>query len=257
MKFSKLFKVSRTEKENTIRLEDFYLYLKKTDLKLKKFNLRRTLQKYPGGIIDLDGTEVLPVHSVLNYCFQHTESSQPCANIAKIVETELLCEEDCVSSSLELYRLIAKTNIHESSPLFHTVDIDESIIDTLIAEHRQLFTKEEWIKICWFEYHFSRCSSFLFDINYENLLSLKFAKFQSLLVLEDICKKWIATSKGQIKEKLSRFKTAETDSLVTLFTEQKYLPSQIDDDLITLFELYYPDTVEHVVCFDITNSSVN
>jgi hypothetical protein len=93
----------------------------------------------------LNEQEVIPVKSVLRYCFHYDNSSESCSIVTKIVEREILKETKTTSlepSTLDLYRLIAKTKFQNLST-FASLQFETEGISSLIKEHEQNFTKED------------------------------------------------------------------------------------------------------------------
>jgi hypothetical protein len=128
-----------------------------------------------------------------------------------IPDVSILLDSDTTSSvtvtdsSLELYQIISTTTIPDVSILLDSLLIDEQKVPTLIAEHKNHFTAEEWKKIVWFENHFSKTVEHnLHQLSYEDVLQLKFSKFQSFLSFADCNKTWLKASSQQINEKLTR-----------------------------------------------------
>lgn len=265
MKFAKLFHIFKDEtlssEDQFIFLEDFLAVLKKTDKTLRNFNLKRSLQRYEGGIRVLGEKDVVPVSSVLQYCFQQLSSSEGCSKIAKQVEKELLSDktEDnlCyVSSSLELYKLISKTKFHDASILFNNVKIDESKIITLIIDHKCDFSIEDWRKICWFESHFAKSLDNIFhELDYEEVLRLKYSKFQLLLNFKECCQNWLSVSRQQIKDKTNRYDTAEKLNQVEIVASKRHIPSVIDNEVKSQIQVYSQKSIQHAVCFDVGKSA--
>lgn len=189
MKFSNLFNVYAGESDSSeetvfVSINEFVSLLKSRDLqdKIVVSNVRRTVQNYSGGIKTVNGQQVIPVASVLRYCFHYADSLDACKLVTKIVQRELLSQKDIesVASSFELYKLIAKTHFHNIEFPCLNVVFDERQIETLVVDHKPCFTPEEWIKICWFENHFSKSESSL-PYQFEDLIALKYSKFQSIL----------------------------------------------------------------------------
>ena len=72
MKFSKTFKIVREQVpgsssfESFIYFEDLFSVLTKTEKGLRRFNLKRSLQKYTGGITSINGKDTIPVFLFYN-----------------------------------------------------------------------------------------------------------------------------------------------------------------------------------------------
>ena len=83
-----------------------------------------------------------------------------CRFIANVVQNEILKQNEAttnISSSHELYKLIAKTQFHNVDIVqLQSSAVDETQIDSIITDHKSQFTEEEWAKIVWFENHFSK-----------------------------------------------------------------------------------------------------
>ena len=264
MKFSKNFYIFKDEKlsdqDHNIFFDDFYECVHKTDRALKKYNVRRSFQRQNS--IKLSGEkEVITVSSVIQYCFQQQTSSEACRNIARQIEQELLYGKTenpsaYVSSTLDLYKLICKTNFCESAILFEKIQTDDNSVNTLLADHRQCFNTDEWRKIVWFENHFSKSLETEFcDLGYEEILGLKYAKFQSILSFKECSLIWSKLSNQTIKDKLKRFELSDELNKTEIVAYKRHLPFIIDDELKSLLEEVLGENfIQYVISFDITCS---
>ena len=135
MKFSKTFKIVREQVpgsssfESFIYFENLFSVLTKTEKGLRRFNFKRSLQKYKGGITSINGKDAIPVISVLQYCFVHIDTLQACKKLVLQIQKEVVCDssegkEDC-PSSFELYKLVSKTRFHDADILFETLSINQ------------------------------------------------------------------------------------------------------------------------------------
>ena len=192
IKFTKIFEILKDESQET---DDRYISFRQFSTFVKdisKKNFRRTLQSYPGGIPVVNGVDVIPVKSVIRYCFNQ-DQSKSCSVVCDSVQKAILKLNDAdryIDSSLDIYRLIAKTKFY-SIDIDHirnnaTHDTDQNDIPSLVKEHKGNFTKEEWDKIIWFEHHFSKTQDVMKE-SYDEIVKLKYAKFQSLLSIKECC----------------------------------------------------------------------
>lgn len=266
MKFSKLFHIFKDDQisseDHLIFFDDFFNTLKRTEKTIRKFNLKRSLQRYRGGVKSVGEKDVISILSVLQYCFQQLDSSEACHKIVKQVEQELLYgktdENSYISSSLDLYQLISKTKFHDTSILFNSLHVDECNIQTLVIEHKIHFNPDEWRKICWFEKHFSKSVELIIhELDFEEVLRLKYGKFQSVLSFKECSKTWLQISCQQIKDKAYRYDTAEKLSQVEIIADKRHIPLIIDNEIKSLFQEYSHDQIQHVICFDVVKSVIN
>jgi hypothetical protein len=233
--------------------------LKRNNQSLKRFNVIRSLKNYPGGVKTIHNKDAVPVLSVLRYCLNQSDSSEICHSIAKDIEQELLYgttndTTSYITSSLELYRLIAKTNIIDFKNEFDRIEINS--VPTLIVEHNSEFTHTEWKKITWFESHFFKTVQEKYnELDYETILSLKYNKYGSILSFKSCSEILLSLSQQVIKEKTLRYKVAEQENGVLLTAELKHVPSVLDFDIQTAFDKNLPNNLENVVSFDTHESS--
>ena len=99
--------------------------------------------------------------------------------------------------------------------------IDENEIDSIITDHKPDFTIEEWAKIVWFESYFSKtvdCTA----SDYEDIVSLKYSKFQSLLSFKEACNHLVCVVNKDIKTREKRLSNAEELNKVELKATEKH-----------------------------------
>ena len=257
MKFTKLFNVFKgcdeSSSVNYVAFDSFVKYIKEND-EVRTSNIKRSL----GGLQTFNNIVSVPVPSILKYCFTHADSLKSCKYIAKVVENELLSTEcdQTISSTLDLYKLIAKTKFLNNQHLYSDVIVDESHISTLLIDHKKYFSNaESWQKILWFENNFSKSVNYqLYEVGYEELVSLKFSSFQSLLSFKDCSEKLINNSKKHIKDKQKRIATADTYSDIEVIGKKRHNPSIIDNEVFALFQKYCDNKIKNVIIFDTAES---
>lgn len=261
MGFLKTFTVISDENENYIPLDAFYQFLKINDKNVPRlFNVKRTFKGYKGGIQSVNGQTAVPVSSVLRYLFACSESSEGCQKITKEVEKELLHRKSnpqpgLTGSSLSLYKLIAKTKFIDAELLFSKCVLDERRILTLVIDHKPLFTEKEWLSICWFEHHFSKSVERKFqDLQYDDVIKLKYEKFHSYLSFKDCSKKWFITSSKHMKEKSVRIEAARDKNQIEIIGQKRHKPVIIDNEIEILFKEHCEDKVVNVFSFDTIQS---
>ena len=260
MKFAKLFQIYKDADhvtENYISIEEVFQLLQKNDGKANKYNIKRSLQTFQGGQKTICGKESATVGAVLKYCFSYSNSSKACATVVKNIERELLSGEKnyIEKSSLDLYKQIAKANIHQYTGVFEQIDIPEQEIVTLVVEHKSYFNSSEWKRICWFENSFSRDLKLQqSELSYEDVLELKYCKYQSLLTLIDCSKTWVCESEAHIQQKNLRYQASDKESQVGITSGHGHIAIIIDSDVKSLIDIYCPDSIGHTVCFDLTNA---
>ena len=188
MGFSKTFTVVRNDGENYIPFDGIYQFLKCNDQNVARIvNVRRTFEGYKGGIQVVNGQTCVPIPSVLRCICTYSESSEGmCKKYKRNRKGTFLYKvynpqpESTTHSSFSLYKLIAKTKLLDSEFLFSKCVHDESRILTLVIDHRSLFSENEWLKICWFELHFSKSVERKFqDLEFNEVIKLTYEKFES------------------------------------------------------------------------------
>ena len=254
MKFRQLFDTFRNENdcsdERFISFNQFYTFIKSKDKNVKNGNIRRAFQSNGVGIREINGNESVNVKSILKYIFNN-EKLESCRYIADVVQSELLKQNEAttVSSSYDLYKLIAKTRFHNVDVVeLQSSAIDETEIDSIITEHKPEFTSDEWTKIVWFENYFSKsvdCTA----SEYEDIVSLKYSKFQSLLSFKEACNHLIHVANKDIKTREKRLHIAEELNKVELKANKKHLAHVLDAEILSLMN-EYTDSVKYVVSFD-------
>ena len=140
--------------------------------------------------------------SVLRCSFQNIDSLQSCKYLCNEVENELLNTPLSASSqsTYDLYKLIAKIKFLNIEFLFENVEFDDSKLNHLIIEHKPSFTKSEWKQICWFENHFEKTlDGDTFGHSYDEIVALKFAKYQCLLLTKELSDNFLSVSQSVIK----------------------------------------------------------
>ena len=262
MKFCKIFNIQQGERqlsdERYISVKQLSSFLKDKDSSFTNKHFRRTLQSYKGGISIINGTDVVPVKSVLRYCFNH-EQSKGCSFVCNSVQQEILKLNDAeryVVSSLDIYRLIAKTkfyNIDVDHIHVQNSETDENDTPSLLTEHKGHFTSDEWSKIVWFERHFSKHLDFL-EQGYDAIVNLKYSKFQSLLSIKDCCDQLRNIISLDLKTREERIAKAEELSKAELNAKEKHLAHRLDVDVLSLVRTYCGEDVKAVVTFDTVNS---
>ena len=263
MKFSSIFRVFNVENEEDktpyVALNEFLSFLKSRDInkKLVPSNVKRTLLSYAGGIKTVNGQQSIPVLSALRFCFHCTETIDACKTVCNVVQHELLSNKEVpgVTSSFELYKLIAKTHFQNTDFLRDGVTFEEQQIESLVKDHKVFFTCDEWNKICWFENQFS-LSGHSNQQDYETLVGLKYAKFQTLLSFKDCCDKLVKIAEHDIKVKQQRITLAEEIGRVEIQCLKSHYAYIIDNDIKTLLQEHLTDLIS-VIAFDTLNSAVN
>ena len=255
MKFCQLFNIFQNENnhsdERFITFNQFYTYLRCKVKTVKNSKIRRALQSNGGGIQEINGNEYVTVKSVLKYSFNN-EKSEACRYIADVVQREISKYNEAttlVSSSHDLYKLIAKNKFHNMDVVdLQNSAIDENEIDSIITDHKPDFTSEEWAKIVWFESYFSKtvdCTA----SDYEDIVSLKYSKFQSLLSFKEACNHLVGVVNKDIKTREKRLSNAEELNKVELKATEKHLAHVLDSEILSLLH-EYTDSVKYVVSFD-------
>ena len=264
MKFASIFHIYTEESElqektSFIAFTEFVLFLKSRDIKNKLVvsNVKRTLQTYSGGIKLVNGQQSVPVSSVLRFCFHSADSIDACKFISNVIQRELLCNSETtgISSSYELYKIIAKTQFRNIEFPCHNLIVDEQQIPTLVNDHKVYFTSEEWNKICLFEYQFNLTGD-TSQLDFEQLIGLKYAKFQSILSFKDCCDKWLIIAENDIKKRKQRIALAEEIGRVEVRGTKAHYAYTLDNDIQLLLQEHLND-VSSVIAFDTIKSIEN
>lgn len=123
----------------------------------------------------------------------------------------------------------------------------------MVVEHKPNFTPSEWKRICWFENSFSRDLKLQqSDLPYKEILELKYCKYQSLLTLVDCSKKWVRESETQIQQ--IQYQASDKENQVRITSGQGHIAIILDSDIKSLIDIYCPDSIGHIVCFELTKS---
>ena len=257
MAFLKKFPIITDDaNQSFIQLDNFYQFLKSNDQKPRRIdNVRQIFKGYKGGIQTVNGqTSCVPVFSVIRYLFGYSDSSEGCLKVASDIERELLHTKDnsaSILSSFNLYKLIAKTKFHDSESLFSRCTFDEDDILTLVAEHKTLFTENEWLQICWFENQFSKCVEVKFqNLSYDEMINLKYDKFQSLLSFKECSKKLLTCVSEHMKQRLLRIDAASDKNQIEISAHKRHKPVIIDNEIEAIFKEHFEEQVCTAVSFD-------
>ena len=155
-----------------------------------------------------------------------------------------------------LYKLIAKTKFLNNQHLYSDVIVDKSHISTLLIDHKNILAILNYgKKILWFENNFSKSVNYhLYEVGYEELVSLMFSSFQSLLSFKGCSEKLINDSKKHIKDKQKRIATADTYSNIEVIGKRRHNPSIVDGEGFALFQKYCEKNIKNVIIFDTAES---
>ena len=261
MKFANLFTIHKrnckSKEETFVSLEEFINYLRQRDQTVRPFNVKRTLGGYKGGIVTIDNVNVIPTSSLLKYCYNHSENCIPCSDICELVESDLFrkIHFNEVGSTLELYQNIAKTDFTNLAVTTDLITYEESSIKSLITEHKTHFNSEEWTKIVWFECQISLNEDCSIYQTYEEILAQKWKKFKSIVSFKGICEQWSGIVKTDIAVKSKRQNSAKKSLEVEIVLNKIHNPEIIDSEILLLFQPYFGDSVEYVVCFNTSLST--
>ena len=233
--------------------DDFYKFFedkcKKQNVHLRRSFVLRSLKN----IKHVDRKEAVTVREILRYCFSHCEDYDACKEIVRVVEHAALhktsSETQYVSSSFDLYKLIAKCQFQNVNDFLQHLDLDESVIPTLVNDHKGLFSQSEWKKIVWFEYHFAK-DIFVDSLSYEDLLKLKWNKYSGLLSFENCRSILELVVKKHLKERFLRRQAAQRESSEQLCIGQTHIYRVIDSEITSLVQEHYPETFGNCLVFE-------
>ena len=159
-----------------------------------------------------------------------------------------------MSTSLDLYRQIAKFDFRQIYFPNEEIKFDDLNIGTLVVEHKGEFSTSKWQKICWFENYFSKWDSYI-SREYEDIISLKYSKFRSIVAAAECSKNLKYCTQNQIKETLKRLENANTSSSIELNCERAHLATVLDHSISSILQKYCGDNIHNVVTIDTVNST--
>ena len=212
---------------------------------------------YSGGIKPINRQQSVPVISALRFCLHSAEAIDACTFVCNLVQRALLSNKEAiwVSSSFELYTSIPKAQFRNVEFPCNIVMFEEQQIESLVKDHKIYFTSDEWNKICWFENLFS-LSENSSQQDFETLIGLKHAKFQSILSFKDCCGKLLKITENAIKVRQQRITLAEEIKRDEIQETEPHYTYIVDNDIQTLLQEHSKDQVS-VIAFDTNNSTVN
>ena len=253
-KYFYIFQDPNTSTNHLVFLDDFYKYFD-NECKRQNVHVRRSyLLRSFKSVKSVDGKDTVSVREILRYCFNHFDDYSACKEIVHTVEKSVLfnkasTETEYVRSSLELYKLVAKTQLEKFEDILENVELDESVILTLVKDHKRLFTEREWKRIAWFEFHFARDISEQ-EISYEDLLKSKWNKYSSLLsfkkcriIIKEIIKK-------HLKNRFLRRQAARRDESEHTVIGQMHLYHAIESQITSSIQEYYPEAFGAAIAFE-------
>ena len=158
-------------------------------------------------------------------------------------------ETQYITSSFDLYKLIAKCHFQNASDYLQQLELDESAISTLVIDHKDLFSQNEWKKIIWFEFHFAKDIK-NDDLSFEEILKLKWRKYSGLLSFEN-CKNILDNVvKKHLTERLQRRQAARREDSEQVIIGQSHLYRVTDTEIASLIQENYPEAFENSVVFE-------
>ena len=255
-KFFYIFKDPKDTDTYFVFVDDLYNYFKK-ESKEKSCLRRSYFLRGLKNIKFIEEREVVSLQDVLKYCFNHYDSHRGCERIVKIIENLILYgrgenTSEYVRSSFELYSAIAKTTLSSIGEGLTNFQIDESKIRTLVTEHRNSFSEEEWRKIILFEYHFSKENRE--DSTYEELIRMKWKKFQFIMSVNSVSEELGNVSRKHITERFIRQETAKKVYSIQINGSKTHLAEALDLQLYSTVQEYFSDAFASVTV--IGNDSV-
>lgn len=242
-----IFKDPDTDNASThlVYVDDFYKYFKEETEEaqcIRRSYIVRSLKN----IKIIEGKEAVPLLDILKYCFSHWESCKGCEKIVKIVENLVLYGSDnkvqtseYVRSSLELYRALTKNSFSYINEGLKHLNIDEEKIVSLVTEHKNSFSEEQWKEIVLFEYHFSKENEE--PASYEELMQLKWSKFQKIKSASCVSRQLETISKRHMKERFRRKETAKQVHALQINASKTHLAETLDLQLFSMVQEYYPE----------------
>ena len=240
-----IFKDPENESTHLVYVDDFHKYFKKEEDAancIRRSYLVRSLKN----VKLIEGKEAVPLLDILKYCFSHCERFKSCEKIVKTVENLALCggenklkTNEYVRSSFQLYSALAKACFTYVNEGLKHLQIDEASIVTLVAEHRNSFSDDEWKQIVLFEYHFSKENEE--PVSYEELMQLKWSKFQKVKAASSVSQELENISKKHIKERFCRKETAKQVHELQINASKTHLAKTLDLQVFSMVQEYYPE----------------
>lgn len=248
-----IFKDPENASTHLVYVDDFYKYFKEEAdgaQCIRRSYLVRSLKN----IKLIEGKEAVPLLNIFKYCFTHWESFKSCEKIIKIVENLVLYGSDnklqtseYVRSSFQLYSVLAMTCFNYVNEGLKHLQIDEANIATLVTEHRNSFSDEEWKQKVLFEYHFSKENEE--PVSYEELMQPKWGKFKIVKSASTLSQELEKISKKHIKERFRRQETAKQVHALQINASKTHLAETLDLQLFSMVQEYYPEAFGSVTVF--------
>ena len=191
-----------------IDAEKFFQFLKQNrtnqDSKIiKKQNILREISTFKNGLFEDDGVKKLRVTSVFRYLFSHFDDYEICQELCQ----DIIChstgnqtkEKQDSKTNFNLYqKLISSCIIYHNE---QSAKIQDSELEYIQLNHKNLFTDSDWNQIKLFEWNFQNYTSVRDGTRYETLLEKKFkfdelctATVASAVALQPVCEKAIRTN---------------------------------------------------------------
>lgn len=192
--------------------------------------------KRSGDIQIINNCKFSSLSSVIKLCYGHSSKHSGCAKVCSQLEKLLTTSsvKDDQASILSLYKKIAAFDFNKSQKLWEFTNKHFSIssknIPTIFSEHEDHFNKEDWVKICLFEWHFGL--SFGTDLNYDEQVKQKNVFYSQLLNTVQLAKSVRNSAHQTIQRRSIRHQLSSHDEVILHFNDnQQHCPSKIEPQL--------------------------
>ena len=230
---------------------------------VKSSNITRIFEKDQSDFM-LKGEKCWTTLSALiGFAYHHKHILESCHTIVKEVEFKILGNTNTVTKRtekehglpiqnvLELYNLIAKSNVGDKriqDILLPDIQIEDRQIETLVTVHKDNFSKEEWAKICLFEWHFSKVNSVV-GMTYEKQLRERYRFYQQCQEVDTLAATIQRQSRDIASRNINRREYGESLHNVQIYGRTAHNPSKIDCELTeTVKETLHTTSLVSIGC---------
>ena len=226
---------------------------------IKRHNLLREMKSYKNSIREADSEIYVNLSTFIRYIFHHCDQLKICLHIVHQIEAAMHSRPKKQQHSIQVYsveelykniatkqfRLPAIDNISKKDQ-----SIDNYCTPCLFQNYKGQFTDNEWQKICFFEYHFSKSNQEAEFKDYDQQLDLKWQFLRQVDNVAVVAKSIKKSSNNIIKYRNERKHIAETDEKILLYASKIHIAARIENELCTAVS----EDVENVLLFDCVSS---
>ena len=178
--------ISSIQDNDSIEVKGLFKALEAGRNKDQKPLRRDNFLKYKkDSIVIINGENYCKLDTVIHFCYEQRLKHAGCKQVTSYIGILLLQKNDASNeTALSLYQQLANYNFGKSKQiLYHALrkfKVEAEAVPTLIAEHKDNFSDEEWDKIRFFEWHFHLSHPDNDKLEYEQLMQEKIAYFSLL-----------------------------------------------------------------------------